>query len=530
MRLDFATFAFGYRIKVGGGTPNWATALGQSTKNNYRINDTPDIKEILKGMIYSAVDLAKISTKIGKGGATVSGTDPNNPFVLASLFSNVYVNDTLVTGGKFVLLITRDDSASHTGRLRLKYGPHNTFSDTLGRSYSNNDFFAKVRSQFGLSDSACWFVSDISIRNQNELRMRTIFVDKHNTVEYDDTQALHRAWEELAPEIPEVIERRIGKNILLYGVPGSGKSWTVKHEYCPNEDFMERVVFHPDYTYADFVGQIMPVTSKSGDKVTYRFVPGPFTRILKQAIADSENDYFLVIEEINRGNAPAIFGDIFQLLDRSQGKIGEPPRGNSVYGITNTDIARYVLIKDITNASDEDVEFAEKQLIHLPSNLSIIATMNTSDQNVFTLDTAFQRRWHMRLIDNDINNARHKKILETPICDTQISWKKFLKEINAYIISDSIISSSEDKRFGIYFVTQDELTDPQKWAEKILKYLWDDAFKFDHEKVFDTTINKSLDMVIKAFTSAKEEDRFSVLAANVREKILSSDSETPAEG
>ena len=376
-----------------------------------------------------------------------------------------------------------------------------------------------------MSANACWFVSDISIQNQNELRLNAVFVDKQNSVEYANTSALHAAWEELAPEIPDLIERKIGENVLLYGVPGAGKSWTIKKEYCSDENQMERVVFHPDYTYSDFVGQIMPVTSRSGDKIAYRFVPGPFTRILKQAIKNTNEDFFLVIEEINRGNAPAIFGDIFQLLDRSQGGINEPPVGNSVYGITNADIARCVFIDDELQATDSDIEYAQKQQVYIPSNLSIIATMNTSDQNVFTLDTAFQRRWSMRNIDNDIEDKRHENFLSNSICDTGVTWKTFVREMNDFIVTENDgLSSCEDKRFGIYFVTKNELSSPQKWAEKVLKYLWDDVFKFDRDKVFNTTKNHSLDKVIKCFTEADPDKRFSVFTENVKRKLLTESS------
>ena len=115
-------------------------------------------------------------------------------------------------------------------------------------------------------------------------------------------------------------ERKTGaENILLYGVPGSGKSHEIKTKYCNDEKMMERVVFHPDYTYSDFVGQILPRVEKDKDgneKLKYVFTPGPFTRMLKKAQEDPSNHYYLVIEELNRGNAPAIFGEIFQLLDR----------------------------------------------------------------------------------------------------------------------------------------------------------------------------------------------------------------------
>ena len=117
----------------------------------------------------------------------------------------------------------------------------------------------------------------------------------------------------------EQLRKTSGENILLYGVPGSGKSWTIQHEYCDVEECMERLVFHPDYMYSDFVGQILPVVKKDDEgkeKVRYEFKPGPFTKILKKAYEDPQRSYYLVIEEINRGNAPAIFGEIFQLLDR----------------------------------------------------------------------------------------------------------------------------------------------------------------------------------------------------------------------
>jgi hypothetical protein len=107
-----------------------------------------------------------------------------------------------------------------------------------------------------------------------------------------------------------------GENIILYGVPGAGKSWTIERYYIYENTKMERVVFHPDYTYSDFVGQILP-QSKDGD-VSYNFMPGPFTKILKDAYKNPNQKFILVIEEINRGNAPAIFGDIFQLLDRNK--------------------------------------------------------------------------------------------------------------------------------------------------------------------------------------------------------------------
>lgn len=176
-------------------------------------------------------------------------------------------------------------------------------------------------------------------------------------------------------KIDESVRIDGGKNIILYGVPGSGKSYTLQRDYCNDNSVVEKIVFHPDYSYSDFVGQIMPSVDDSGI-VSYKFNPGPFTNILKKAYHNPQTKHVLVIDEINRGNAPAIFGEIFQLLDRLKHDKDGFKKGSSEYAINNTDIAN--IVHNDKNAS-----------IRIPSNLWIIATMNTSDQNVFTLDTAF---------------------------------------------------------------------------------------------------------------------------------------------
>lgn len=121
---------------------------------------------------------------------------------------------------------------------------------------------------------------------------------------------------EILVPLKELEEIRVagGTNTLLYGVPGSGKSWTIEHEYCPQDSAIERLVFHPDYTNADFIGQILPVVD-ADKQVTYEFTPGPFTTIIRDAFRNPMRQFILIIEEVNRGNAPAIFGEVFQLLD-----------------------------------------------------------------------------------------------------------------------------------------------------------------------------------------------------------------------
>ena len=270
-----------------------------------------------------------------------------------------------------------------------------------------------------------------------------------------------------------------GENIILYGVPGCGKSHEIKTNYCDDKKFMERVVFHPDYTYSDFIGQILPKVE--GEKIFYPFTPGPFSVILKKAIDDPDNMYYLVIEEINRGNAPAIFGEVFQLLDRENGK--------SEYGITNFDIGKYVYGVD-----------REEEEIRIPSNLTILATMNTADQNVFTLDTAFKRRWTMHSIENDISGCEHAK---HQICGTSITWEQFATKINDTIVDIGEGNlSSEDNRLGAYFVKANDLQNEKVFAEKVLMYLWNDAFKYDRDKIFKSEY-KTLEKLLKGFYEQK---------------------------
>ena len=313
------------------------------------------------------------------------------------------------------------------------------------------------------------------------------------------------------PEKAEKISgvRKTGaENILLYGVPGAGKSYEIKTKYCSDEKYMERVVFHPDYMYSDFVGQILPRVEKDeagNDRLKYIFTPGPFTKMLKKAENDPENYYYLVIEELNRGNAPAIFGEIFQLLDRKdEDEFPAEEVGESEYGISNYEVAKEVY-KD------------EKHPIRIPSNMYILATMNTADQNVFTLDTAFQRRWNMRQIENNFEKSSHSKDI---IAGTKVSWGAFATVINDMVIDINVdMASSEDKRLGTYFAKKKEL-EVSRFPEKVLKYLWDDAFKMDKIAIFNENC-KSLEDVVVTYETATTDKLAAVLRLSVYEKMLS---------
>lgn len=277
----------------------------------------------------------------------------------------------------------------------------------------------------------------------------------------------------------------------------------------------QRTTFYPDYTNSDFVGQVMPGLDDE-DHPTYKFIEGPFTKALIDAFNNPDKDVALIIEELNRGNAAAIFGEIFQLLDRDE-------TGKSQYSIYNPNIIKE-LNKEVS--ADRKPNGSNFVNVYIPSNLSIIATMNTSDQNVYPLDTAFQRRWKFEKIknsflkdgveetaenlDNQENYVSEQayRLAKMFIPGTATTWREFVKVLNEKIVEDHDASfSSEDKQIGVYFLSKEELcvekftnvNDAAKlFSEKMLKYIWEDVAKLNPDDWFDGC--KSLDEVFSSFS------------------------------
>ena len=332
-------------------------------------------------------------------------------------------------------------------------------------------------------------------KNSNNFSNNNNFESLENGEEFDDseneTEAFINAFDQ----------------VIFYGVPGSGKSFSIEEKTKNlNETQKIRTVFHPEYSNADFIGQIMPVLRN--EKIAYEFTPGPFSCILKKAYTNPTLNYCLIIEEINRGNAAGIFGEIFQLLDREMNS-DSINYGWSKYPVNNKFINAYIREDSELDVPDD---FSEESGIRLPPNLSILATMNTSDQNVFTLDNAFQRRWDMKLIENVFGNTEEETNQRNAFVDSakQITWEKFQTAINIKIgkmSEDAGLSSMEDKRLGCWFVKavkqgNDYIISKDLFAEKVLKYLWDDAFKFCREKVFNGYTN--LESLTRDFKGDKE--------------------------
>lgn len=252
---------------------------------------------------------------------------------------------------------------------------------------------------------------------------------------------------------------------IYFGTPGSGKSWTIKKNYEQDERKVFRTTFHPDTDYASFVGCYKPVKDEDDDmKIVYKFVPQAFTDAYVAAWCDIEHPYYLIIEEINRGNCAQIFGDLFQLLDRNKD-------GYSEYPIkADHDLADYLM-----EHLPEDSEGIRDSKLCLPPNLSIIASMNTSDQSLFPMDSAFKRRWSWEYVPIDYENIESGAFTITIGKDTY-NWHEFLKAVNKKI---KAVTSSEDKQMGNFFIKSS--IDEKEFCDKVMFYLWSEVGKDNYQ-------------------------------------------------
>ena len=299
-------------------------------------------------------------------------------------------------------------------------------------------------------------------------------------------------------------------NKIFYGTPGCGKSYHIQHNILEKENYAAdnviRTTFYQDYSNTDFVGQILPKIEKDEktgkETVKYIFNPGPFTLALIRAISNPTEKVALVVEEINRGNAPAIFGDIFQLLDRDADGISE-------YGIVNVSVLDY-LNDYVFEVNGEKKNYIFKE-IKIPGNMDIFATMNTSDQNVYTLDTAFVRRWDKEKIKNSFADC---KFASTNVPGMNYTWQEFVTAVNNHIAKHlEDLQVNEDKQIGVFFVKESLLgSTPEKFAYKVFDYIWSDVAKLDHGiffNHFDT---------LEALITAYEKDGVGVFKTGIFDK------------
>lgn len=297
-----------------------------------------------------------------------------------------------------------------------------------------------------------------------------------------------------------------GKNVIYYGAPGTGKTYGI--EQIIKNEIYHRTVFHPDTQNSDFVGALKPVMD--GEHVTYKFAPGPFCRALADALLYPTQNVYLVIEELNRAPAAAVFGELFLLLDRSDGT--HPPKilGEGDY---DADFPS----REMANWFTEEKEISIGRM-KVPSNLSIYATMNSADQGVYPLDTAFRRRFEQEYVKIDWNATgvpQSKVGLALTGSDTfKLAWPKFASRLNRYL--SERLSVQEDRFVGPYFVKDTELVG--RVPGKILIYLWDDLLRHgDRGAIFDLKRNSTYGDLSEAVKDGHQIFTAELIAALVSE-------------
>lgn len=277
---------------------------------------------------------------------------------------------------------------------------------------------------------------------------------------------------------------------IFYGAPGTGKSHRIKNDErvkaAEDKDLVFRTTFHPDSDYSTFVGAYKPTMRAVADKykavagkdeeITYTFVPQAFLQAYVTAWNHQDENVFLVIEEINRGNCAQIFGDLFQLLDRDD-------EGYSEYPIkADIDLLHY--LEGVKDEDGQDVltnkDGIKDRKLKLPKNLYIWATMNTSDQSLFPIDSAFKRRWEW--VYQPIDTAKETWYIK--VGEDYYSWTAFLNKVNDELLTDE---TAEDKHLGFYFCKATEKREgteakpnvitAETFVGKVLFYLWNDVFK-----------------------------------------------------
>ncbi len=275
--------------------------------------------------------------------------------------------------------------------------------------------------------------------------------------------------------------------IVLSGVPGTGKSYYV--DRCilggvSDYNCIIRTTIHPEYTYSDFIGYIRPKVIN--EKIKYVFEPGPLTKAILKCLLETSSNIYLIIEEMNRGDIASIMGDMFQLLDRID-DFSKETHGTSRYPITNKAMYDY-LFEKLNDAGKSASTILKDKKIFFPSNLNIVATMNTSDQNVFVLDTAFRRRFRNMYLKIDFSDAKREgtylysieNASKDNIFTSDRGWSDFAKMVNNKIdsLNTELSIIPEDKKLAPYFIDANDITTRDAFCDKVIYYLKNDVFKY----------------------------------------------------
>lgn len=397
------------------------------------------------------------------------------------------------------------DTASYTVFMHLRED---------GRNYLNN----LNNGSFNLRNYLVELHNKIVFEKDSDKTYNLRILSQFGEYEQDDNS--------LPEELPKVVEKKTFDlsnyplQQITYGAPGTGKSYGIS-DIIESVDHV-RTTFHPDSDYASFVGAYKPTMSKQKatngysvdegyghdeEQIVYKFVPQAFTKAYIKAWENYPDDTILIIEEINRGNCAQIFGDLFQLLDRDDS-------GFSSYPIeADADIANYIAneMKLVIPVEDKNRinQLYEKsypegiidkikngELLLLPDNLRIWATMNTSDQSLFPIDSAFKRRWDWKFVK--ISDAHKNWTIH--FGDEACDWWEFIKQMNRIIAKKT---SSDDKKLGYFFCKpsneDEDFINEERFVGKVLFYLWNDVFKDGETKYFKVTENPDDEPTFEAF-------------------------------
>lgn len=328
----------------------------------------------------------------------------------------------------------------------------------------------------------------------------------------DEIRETHAPYLTVDNNIEDLIKFKTGyqtdyeRNRIVFGAPGTGKSYELKKD-CRDllqgtTGSYERVTFHPEYSYSHFVGTYKPITDDEGE-IRYEFVPGPFMRVYVEALKSGRTHdpqpHLLIIEEINRAKVAAVFGEVFQLLDRDDDGVSE-------YEIHATEDIRKYMAKELGGLPDNFNK------IRIPDNMFVWATMNSADQGVFPMDTAFKRRWNFEYLGINQNDGTisGKIILGTGTYSIEVDWNQLRKAINEKLATDYKVN--EDKLIGPFFLSKkfiktngadDRIANPDKFIaafkSKVIMYLYEDAAKQYKHKLFNGCDSSKYSSVCDAF-------------------------------
>ncbi len=351
----------------------------------------------------------------------------------------------------------------------LSYGGYVRYNQTP--VFESNNLYCYLNTEWGLDKPTLKFIDVEKFVNSEFGEVFNIDIESPKLFVFTET-INNVVGTVIKPTTPHSPHTAINK--IYFGCPGTGKSYQLKANNGADEIF--KTTFHPEYDYAAFVGTYKPKSING--TIAYAFSPQIFTNAYVFAYQNPEKHVVLQIEEINRGNCALIFGDIFQLLDRNE-------NGASEYDITpDADLADYLKVH---------VEGFDKKM-KLPSNLSILATMNTSDQSLFPMDSAFKRRWEWAYVPIDLEKAKDISFIAN---GKSYPWADFLSTVNQKIYN---VTKSEDKQMGTFFVSGRTVIEAEEFKNKVMYYLWFDIFKNEEPNDNDYIFKSLKDGKDHAFT------------------------------